>query len=534
MERSSRFHSPAASGSFSRRAFVRGGILAGALAVSGGTAWRGAAASNAPTTGATPVAVSAGASPKGWPTATPEQQGIDSVKLAGALRTLQNRGLNVHGLVVVRRGQLVLDAAFYPYDGKEPHDLASVTKSFTTTLLGIAAGQGKLRLDQPVLSFFPDRAIANRDARKERVTLAHLASMTSGFDCNPGNNEETLTQMRASQDWVQFVLDRLMMAEPGTMFAYCSPGMHLLSAVLTRATGMSTLDFARRVLFAPLGIAAVVWPSDPQGITHGWGDLHLLPKDAARLGQLWLNQGVWNDALIVPRDWAVDAVKVHAKSGGGNDYGYGWWIDAKNGSFQASGRGGQLVQVFPALDAVVATTGGGWSPGEATDLIGPALVDPHAALPANPAGVAHLRETVASLLQPPAPTPVPPLPAIAKLVSGKTYAFDSNPLGMATLRLDFAGTADAKLTVVAAERTIPGAAVGLDGVYRLAPAQYGFPCGLRGTWTDNQTFELEYDEIANLNAYVLQMRYAGDTVALAVRDRTSDATFDVAGRVKRA
>jgi CubicO group peptidase (beta-lactamase class C family) len=188
-----------------------------------------------------------------------------------------------------------------------------VTKSVTTTLVGIAADQGKLRLDDPVLSFFPDRAVANRDARKERVTVAHLASMTSGLDCVATPDEPTLAEMTASADWVQFTLDRPMVAEPGTTFSYCSPGMHLLSAVLTRATGMSELDFARQNLFEPLGIRDVVWPVDPQGFNHGWGDVYLYPRDAAKLGYRMSpgnygfaigQRGYWADAttFVLDRD----------------------------------------------------------------------------------------------------------------------------------------------------------------------------------------------------------------------------------------
>jgi CubicO group peptidase (beta-lactamase class C family) len=219
----------------------------------------------------------------GWPTTTPEEQGLDSAKLADALLAMQQKVPDIHSFLLIRDGKVVVDASFYPYDGSTPHDLASVTKSVMTTLIGIAADQGKLRLDQPVLSFLPDRTIANRDSRKERITVAQLASMTSGFDCVGEPDEPTLAAMQASDDWVQFTLDLPMVAEPGSRWEYCSPGMHLLSAILTKATGMTALDFAWANLFGPLAMREVIWPADPQGITHGWGDLHLHPRDAADL-----------------------------------------------------------------------------------------------------------------------------------------------------------------------------------------------------------------------------------------------------------
>jgi CubicO group peptidase (beta-lactamase class C family) len=118
---------------------------------------------------------------QGWLSSTPEQQGLDSAKLAEALLTMRENNVNIHSLLIIRNGRLVTNAYFYPYDGQTPHMLASVTKSLMTSLIGIAADQGKLDLDDPMVSFFPDRTIANLDDAKKRITVAHLASMSSGF-----------------------------------------------------------------------------------------------------------------------------------------------------------------------------------------------------------------------------------------------------------------------------------------------------------------------------------------------------------------
>ena len=223
---------------------------------------------------------------KEWPQAAPESQGFDATGLIEALKTGRDTGA-FHSLLIVRHGSVVLDAYAYPYDGSIYHDLRSVTKSVITTLVGIAASQGMLDLDAPVVSFFPDRTIEDRE-RKEPITVRHLASMTSGLACLMRNAEEvTLEQIQASPDWVQFVLDLDPVAEPGTTFSYCSPGMHLLLAIVQQATGMSTLEFARANLFDPLGIDDVYWPADPQGVTFGWSELALHPR-AAKLGLLFL------------------------------------------------------------------------------------------------------------------------------------------------------------------------------------------------------------------------------------------------------
>lgn len=470
-----------------------------------------------------------------WPTATPEQAGLDSGKLADALLALQQKVPDLHSVILIRHGKLVLNAAFYPYDGVTPHDQASVTKSVLTTLVGIAIDQGKLRLDQPALSFFPDRTIAHRDARKERMTVGDLASMTSGLACQREPGEPTQAAMTASADWVQFVLDLPMAAEPGTTWNYCSPGMHLLSAVLTKATGMTALDFAWQNLFGPLGMQDVIWPADPQGYTRGAGDLMLRPTDAAKLGQLWLNGGVWSGRRIVSQAWVTAASTAQAKTTDENqDYGYGWWMDRQNPAghvFRADGRGGQFVVVVPSLDVVLATTGAGsFNAGDVGDVIAQALVDPAKPLPANPAGVARLNKTVAGLLAAPTPQPVPSLPATAKAISGTTFAFAQNPTGITTLRLDFARQNEAQLALNVRGLTRPiEVAIGLDGVDHFLPGDYGFPAGARGAWTDAQTFEATYTTIANDDAYTLQLRFAGDRVTLRLTDRTRGTTVTLEG-----
>ena len=473
---------------------------------------------------------------RGWETALPEEQGLDSVKLAEALETIRQRSLHIHSLLVIRNGYLVADAIYYPYDGQTPHNLASVTKSFMTTLIGIAADQGKLSLNQPVLSFFPERTVANRDDRKERMTVAHLASMSSGMEClgTPDYPDEpTLAGMEASGDWVQFALDLPMATEPGTTWAYCSPGSHLLSAILTRATGLSALAFARQHLFEPLGIGEVLWPQDAQGYSHGWGDLYLYPRDAAKLGYLWLRQGVWDGRPVVAQRWVEDSAKPHTRTPGTDDYGYGWWLPRGSpfGEVAADGRGGQRIGIFPALNVVVVTTGGGFTPGEATDLLGPALVDPRQPLPPNPAGVTRLQQTLASLAQAPAPQPVPPLPLIARAISGRTYTFEGNPLEVQTLRLDFTVPGDPTLRLTQLDGQVTrDSTIGLDGVYRMSRGMYGFPVGQRGYWEDERTFVFEYDQIANIDPFVLRARFEGDTVVLEGKDRTREAGVRAVGR----
>jgi CubicO group peptidase (beta-lactamase class C family) len=489
-----------------------------------------------------PAPAPAGAAwlPPGWRINTPEEQGFDSAKLADGLLAMREQGIPIHSLLLVRNNAVILDTNFYPYDGRSVHDLASVTKSIMTTLIGIAADQGKLHLDDPLVSFFPDRAIANRDARKERITVRHLASMSSGLACTRATEAMVQGEMRAGPDWVQYALDRKVAWEPGTHFEYCALGMHLLSGILREATGMTALEFARRNLFGPLDIQDVLWPTDPQGNQWGWGNIYLRPHDLARIGALWVNGGQWEGRQIVSRAWVESAVTSQIPSDGPDDYGYGWWVGTGDEAeeYYADGNGGQRLSVYPSLNAMIVTTGGGFEIDQVIPYIGAALAEGNTPLPANPAGVARLNAALATLAQAPDQAqPVPPLPATAGAISGKTFVFASGSgSAIETLRLEFDDSAEARirLTVVDYQPT-RGGPVGLDGVYRISPGPDNLPEAWRGRWTDAQTFAVDYDRVANRERFQITLRFVGDTydrVVFAARDRQSGRTIRAEGRAQ--
>lgn len=460
-------------------------------------------------------------SPTYWPTAewricTPEAVGFDSLKLAQGLQATKQSNINIHSLMMVRNGEVFLDAYFYPYDGSTYHDMASVTKSVMTTLIGIAVDQGKIDLDEPMLSFFPDRTIANLDARKERITVRHMVSMTSGFRCIARPSEVTLEEMMASPDWVQFALDRPMAAEPGTRFVYDSPGMHLLSAILQEATGMTAMEYARENLFEPLGITDVHWVVDPQGIYRGSGALSLHPRDAAKLGLLFLYQGRWEEKEIISSDWIAEATTKQVETGldYSEDYGYGWWISREElVFFRADGSGGQRILVIPPMNLVLVTTGGGFELDDVTPYIEAAIVDLQKPLPENSAGVTQLDAALAECVQSPPAKPVPPLPDLAFSISGKVFTFEQNPARVRSIRLDF-DSAVATLHLDLSDPSPVVAEVGLDGVYRSSIS--GRPCIAKGAWTDGQTFKVDYFEGPGISYHKLAIRFDADRLTFEI------------------
>jgi CubicO group peptidase (beta-lactamase class C family) len=420
----------------------------------------------------------------GWQKRTPEEMGFDSNQLAKGILGLQKNESGIDSLLIIHDGYVVLDAHFAPYDGTFPHDMASVTKSVTTTLVAIAAEQGYIDLDRPVVSYFPERTIANLDERKQRMTVRHLAGMVNGMEsgCFEGD-EPTLDAMRAEPDWVQAALDRPMVAEPGTRNCYDSPGMHLLSAILQETTGMTEFEYARQNLFAPLGIHEASWETDPQGYTHGWGDLHLLPEDAAKFGTLWLHRGMWEGRQIVPEAWVLDSVRPHSMFVKGDlGYGYGWWVSWQD--YLASGRGGQGIRVMASRNTILVVTGGYYEYSEVEKWLLPALIGLKDSRPADPEGQAALAAALAAIQQEETVPAATPSPDLIQAISGATYLCESNPAGIDTVRIDFDDPAQAALSfrMDGVRMDWP---IGLDGSYRLAPEGMG----LRGGWEDAHTFQ---------------------------------------------
>ena len=478
----------------------------------------------------TGTGVSAAAQQEEWPThgwrlSSPEAQGMDSKVLAEAFGEIRRRQISIHSLTIVRNGYLVLDAYFWPFQDNLLHDTASVTKSVTSTLVGVAIGQhGLSSVTQPVTAVLGAPSIANLDSRKKRLTVEHLLTMTSGLDCHHEQGEITLTQMRESPDWIGFMLDLPMVAEPGDVYEYCSGGMHLLSGIITKATGVSALDFARRTLFAPLGIGDSAWPSDAQGISHGWGDLHLQPRDMAKIGYLWLRGGQWENRQVVPADWMRAAVQVHSHpgSGPGPGYGYGLWIypDRSPPIFEGLGRGGQRISVVPAKNLVVVFTGGEFEPGDIGQFIGRAIKSDRA-LPKNSAGSARLATAVRAATEPPAARPVATAPTQAKVISGRTYALDANPFDLRSFSLTFSGGATAQLQLELVDRLDSPRPVGLDGVPRVSPdGRFGLPVAVSGAWESDSTFVLDYNEVGNITNRRFRLTFVDEGASVELTERS--------------
>lgn len=459
-----------------------------------------------------------------WRTSTPEQQGMDSEKLVEALDYVQKEDVNIHSLLIIRNGYVITDAYFYPFTSGSVHDIASVTKSFTATLVGIAISEGYITgIEQPVLEFFPERTVLNVDSKKKAITLEDLLTMRSGFECINEPYEITLFQMQESPDWIQFALDLPMAEDPGTRFVYCSSNSHLLSGIIRETTGMNELDYAQDRLFKPLGISNLIWLSDPQGNNHGWGDLHLTPHDMAKLGYLYLNKGNWDGKQIVPAEWVDRATQKQVSLDEGEGYGYQWWVpDSLPGIYEARGRGSQHIIVWPEKDIIVVTTGGGFEMDDLAPFL-LASLQSDKPLPENPTAYGKLQEKISEVSKPdePEPDPVKPLPEIAKKIEDKTYILDSNIFDLESCSLTFdEEKGEALFSLGIAENQTLEYLLGMDNVSRISPGNFGLPAAGKGSWESDNLFVIYLDEVGNINRWKLNMIFQEDQVTIKMQEPT--------------
>ncbi len=270
-----------------------------------------------------------------------------------------NRAANLprlHSLLVSHGGELVLEEYFNGADPARPANIKSVSKSVISALIGIAIAQGHLEgVDQPIADFFAEQLGA--DAGKTRITIEDLLTMQAGLETTSNRNYGAWVQ---SSNWVDFALNQPLHLVPGTVMEYSTGNTHLLSAILTSVTDLTTLEFARQTLAAPLGFRLLSWPRDPQGIYFGGNDMEMTPRQMLAFGELYLNDGRADGRQIVPAQWVQASLRPRTESRreAGRFYGYGWWIRRTAGlqTPYAWGFGGQFIVLVPELDLVVVTT----------------------------------------------------------------------------------------------------------------------------------------------------------------------------------
>jgi CubicO group peptidase (beta-lactamase class C family) len=322
----------------------------------------------------------------GWSTASLADAGIDPAPIGALVNgilttpTTSFRSPYVQALLIARHGKLVLDEYFYGFDAERTHDMRSAGKSITGLMTGIALDRGApFTLDTPAVSLFPQyAALANPSERKNRITVRDLLTMTSGLACDdkddasPGNEDRMYAQT-VQPDYYKYALDVPMAAQPGTATAvYCTIGINLLGGIVSSAAKMPLADFFAAYVARPLDIRDYHLNLMPNGDAYAGGGLYLRPRDALKLGQLYLNGGVWNGRRVVDASWVALSTQQHSAFpasayASSHGYGFAWHIFALPSggrtyrTYMAQGNGGQIVAVLPDLDAVVLVMAGNYN-----------------------------------------------------------------------------------------------------------------------------------------------------------------------------
>lgn len=370
---------------------------------------------------------------------TPEAEGISSKAIQAFLDGVKQEKLELHSLMILRNGKVITEGAWSPYELETKHFMFSLSKSVTSTAVGFAVSEGLLSLDDKVVSFFPEHSDLDMDEKMASMTVRHLLTMTSGYIENISGS---LIWSHKKTSWVKEFLQLPLTYAPGTHFVYNSGSSHMLSAIVTKVTGLPISDYLKPRLFDKIKIENYTWDKDPEGNnTGGWG-IRFSTEDIAKFGQFYLQKGKWEGEQILPVEWIDQATTYQIstahldKAPRRQGYGFQFWV-SHHGVYRANGAFGQTAIMLPHQNTVIAITAG-MDQGE--DIIGLVWEHLYPAFQSSPleedtVAYEQLQENLENLSLFSA---VPHSSSvIAEKVSGKKYQMKTNEDGIHTIQFDF-------------------------------------------------------------------------------------------------
>ncbi|MCL4176127.1 MAG: beta-lactamase family protein [Verrucomicrobia bacterium] len=454
------------------------------------------------------------------PRSSPESQGMASGEILAFIDTAEKEIDALHSFMLVRHGHVVAEGWWAPYGPEIPHMLYSLSKSFTSTAVGMAVAEGRMSVDDSVLAAFPEHGPAEAGAQLEAMRVRDLLRMATGHHTEPAVRLET--------NWIKAFLAQEVAHKPGTFFLYNTPATFMLSAMVQKATGTTVLDFLQPRLFAPLGIENPTWGTSPEGITLGGYGLSVRTEDIARLGQLYLQRGQWRGQQLLPAEWVAEATSRQIANGSNprsdwdQGYGYQFWR-CRHNAYRGDGAFGQYCIVMPDQDAVVAITSGVRDMQSVMNMVWDRLLPAMraAALPADPVAHQALWERLSRLKLPPAPGAASS-PRATEWV-GKRYEFPKNDSMIESVRIE---SVDGGVVTLSVRR---------DGVEQRLVSAHGdwrenrFSLGatppqraaVSGAWVGEDTYVVKICFHETPHHLTLRMRFGGDELLL-------DAEYNVA------
>ncbi len=466
------------------------------------------------------------------PPERPEAQGVSSSALLAFVEAADKDIDAMNSVMLVRHGHVVAEGWWAPYNAGSPHSLYSLSKSFTSTAVGLAIAEGKLSLDDEVLKFFPDDAPAEPSKNLKSMRVSDLLRMSTGQQEEP--------KRTPAEPWTKTFLAQPVPHKPGTHFLYNTSGTYMLSAIGQKATGQTVLDYLRPRLFEPLGIENPTWEASPQGISAGGYGLSVRTEDIAKFGQLYLQKGKWNGKQIVPRSW-VDAATARQTSNGSSPtsdwdqgYGYQFWR-SRHGAYRGDGAFGQYCIVLPEQDAVIAITSGVKDMQAVLNLVWDKLLPALKSETLAPDEIARqkLEGTLKRLS-----VRFPEGSSPPSKVSGKTFALSPNLLKIETIALEGDGDNDT-MTIVPKIDGVERRIVCGSGSWKKGRLAFGplteQPTAAAGAWSGDDTFTAKVCFYETPFIITLRLKFEGDEVRL---DAQSNVGFgatrhpQILGKVK--
>jgi CubicO group peptidase (beta-lactamase class C family) len=455
--------------------------------------------------------------------ALPEEVGIPSQAVTSFIDALGRSGQEIHSFMLLRHGRVAAEGWWKPYESGLPHQLFSLSKSFTSTAVGFAVAEGRLSVDDPVLPFFPEAAPKRPSASLKAMRVRHLLTMTTG------HAKDALERIYrpGTRDWAKAILALPVEDEPGTRFVYDSGASYLLSAIVQKATGHRLLDWLTPRLFEPLGVVGANWDRCPRGVDAGGWGLWLRTEDIAKFGQLLLARGRWEGRQVIAESWLEEATKAQVGTDRAGEpvdwvqgYGYQFWR-GRHGSFRADGAFGQFCVVMPDQDAVLVTTSGARTMQAILDAAWLTLLP---AMGEAPKVVkkhqADLRRALRGLrLDPPGFRDDPPA---AAHLDGTAWRLEPNDEGLRAVSFSL-HPGRLVMTVQARRKTVLrcGAGTWVSGRMRRERTGPAVPVRAAYTWTGGGALEATVRSITTPFCETYVFRFSGGALEMIVKSNVS-------------
>ncbi len=476
--------------------------------------------------------------PSDLPRSIPEAEGVTSESIISFLKAIEGRPHEFHSFVYLRHGKVISEGWWDPYKPELKHTLYSASKSFTSTAVGFAVTEKRLKVTDKVISFFPEYLPSAVSPNLADMEVRDLLFMSAGQVPDP-----TRTITSNDTNWVKAFLSLPVVNDPGTTFLYNSMATYMLSAIVQKVTGEKVKDYLTPRLFEPLGITDFDWETDPMGInTGGWG-LRLRTEDMAKFGQFYLQKGMWNGKQILSQEWIAEATTSKIDQMPGADkavrdssdwlqgYCYQFWRNRNNNGFRGDGAFGQFIIVIPEKDAVVAITAESLQTQKELDLVWKYLVPgmKDEKLPDNPESAGTLKKMLAELKLPVKVSDIDS--QLNQKISGKTFVFDPKGFDLTAIHFEFKGnicsaslsSADkkyafdfsrGKYTINETSRPGPNLLSGEKGYFRgLPPVKVA--CSY--IWQDENTLELTLRYIESPHTETITCRFEGDKITVSAK-----------------